>query len=84
MPRILLSTAHIVPAILNALNVKFTAPSLVAPYPPLPEPFHLTVERIQRLQKVDADAHYEAQVASNLESAKESFCNDKRSRPKNL
>lgn len=82
MPRILLSTAHIAPRVLNALDMKFTAPSLVTPHPPLPEPFLLTVERIQRLQEVDADAHYEAQVASNLASAKEPFCNDIRSRPK--
>ncbi|GAM34504.1 hypothetical protein TCE0_015f02131 [Talaromyces pinophilus] len=81
MPRILLSTAHIVPLILTSLGVESTPPALVAPYPPLPKPFHITIERIERLQKIDAKAKFEADVKNNLESAKEAFCNDERSWP---
>ncbi|KAH8597734.1 FAD dependent oxidoreductase-domain-containing protein [Bisporella sp. PMI_857] len=84
MPRILLSTAYIVPLILTSLGVESRSPALVAPYPPLPKPFHITTERIERLQKIDAKEKYEADVKSNLESAKEPFCNDRRSRPKAL
>lgn len=84
MPRILLSAAHMTPAILSSLGIKFKLPALVAPYPPLPKPFHLTPERMERLQKVDAMAKYEAEVQNNLESSKEPFCNTERSRPKEL
>lgn len=82
MPRILLSTAHVVPLILASVGIKFTPPTLVAPYPPLPKPFHITADRIERLQKTDAKAKYEAYMKSNSESAKEEFCNDDRSRPR--
>lgn len=81
MPRILLSAAHIAPLVLSSAGIEFEPPALVAPYPPLPQPFHITSERIQRLQQVDAAAKYEADVKSSLESAKEPFCNDARSRP---
>jgi hypothetical protein len=82
MPRILLSTASIAPLILDSIGMKFTPPALVATYPPLPKPFKLTMERLKRLQHVDAKAKYEAAVENDLESAKEAFCNDLRSRPK--
>lgn len=82
MPRILLSTAHITPLVLTFLGVEFTPPPLVAPYPPLPEPFRVTTERVQRLQKVDPASKYDEGVKSSLESAKKSFCNDVRSRPR--
>lgn len=82
MPRILLSTAHITPLILTSLGIDYNPPTLVAPYPPLPKPFHLTKERVETLQKVDATAKYEGDVKSNLESAKKPFCNNARSRPR--
>lgn len=82
MPRILLSTAHVTPLILTSLGKEYTPPALTASYPPLPKPFHITTERIERLQEVDAKAKFEADVMSNLESAKEPFCNDERSRPR--
>ena len=84
MPRILLSAAHITPLILSSLGLEFTPPALVAPYPPLPKAFHLTSDRIEQLQKLDAKAKYEAAVKDALESAKEPFCNTERSRPKML
>lgn len=82
MPRILLSTAHLVPLILTSLGIESTPPALVEPYPALPRPFHITTDRIGRLQKINAKAKYNADIKRNLESAKEEFCNDDRSRPK--
>jgi hypothetical protein len=76
MPRILLSAAHITPMVLDALNIKYTPPSLVAPYPPLPKPFHATTERINSLQKVNAAAVFEKYAKDCLESAKKPFCNN--------
>lgn len=74
MPRILLSAAHIAPLILSSLNINFTAPQLVTNYPPLPKPFRITPERMDRLQKVDAQEKYEAAIKNNLECAKEPYC----------
>ncbi|KAF9881472.1 FAD dependent oxidoreductase [Colletotrichum karsti] len=82
MPRILLSTAHITPLILDSLGAKYSAPAMVAPFPPLPEPFHASAERVSSLQKVDAAAKFAEYAKSSLESAKKPFCNDERSRPK--
>lgn len=78
MPRILLSTAHITPLVLTELGIKWTAPKLVEKYPPLPEPFVATAERIKALQTADAKASYESSVKGHQESAKKPFCNDKR------
>lgn len=82
MPRILLSAAHITPLILDALNAKYTPPSLVAPYPPLPKPFQATAERINSLQKVNSAAIFERESKNCLESAKKSFCNEIPGRPR--
>ena len=49
MPRILLSAAHLAPLILQSLNLSTKMPDLVEPYPPLPLPFKLTAERLDRL-----------------------------------
>ncbi|TEA16083.1 hypothetical protein C8034_v000678 [Colletotrichum sidae] len=81
MPRILLSAAHITPLILDALNVEHSPPGLAAGFPPLPEPFSSTPERISSLQSVDAAAKFAAVSKGSLESAKKPFCNDARSRP---
>ncbi|KPM37655.1 hypothetical protein AK830_g8887 [Neonectria ditissima] len=75
MPRILLSTAHITPLILDALGCTYSLPSLVGPYPPLPKPFQATAERIDSLQKVDAAAIFEVDTKDALESAQKPFCN---------
>ncbi|ORY67771.1 FAD dependent oxidoreductase-domain-containing protein [Pseudomassariella vexata] len=80
MPRVLLSSAHIAPLILDSLGLEYTAPALVASYPPLPEPFHVTKERVESLQKLDAAALLEASVKLSLESAEKPFCNDARVR----
>ena len=78
MPRILLSAAHIAPLILNSLGVAYTTPDLVKPYPALPRPFEVTRERIEMLQKVDADARFEESVREAEESARKAFCNTER------
>lgn len=74
MPRILLSTAHIAPMILDALGADYEAPPLVAPYPSLPKPFQVTAERVNALQKVDTEAKYEEFARGCRESAAKSFC----------
>ncbi|KAK2608048.1 hypothetical protein N8I77_006685 [Diaporthe amygdali] len=78
MPRILLSTAHITPLILEELGVKWTAPDLVAPYPPLPEPFVVTDERVKAFTEADAKKNYEASVSAHEASAVKPFCNEPR------
>ena len=82
MPRILLSTAHIVPGVLNALGFEYKQPALVAPYPPLPKPFHVTAERVERLQGTDLAAKAQAYRESCKESSQKSFCVDERSMPR--
>lgn len=78
MPRILLSTAHITPLILEELGVKWTAPDLVASYPPLPEPFVVTDERVKAFTEADAKKNYEASVSAHEASAVKPFCNEPR------
>lgn len=82
MPRILLSTAHIVPGVLKALDFEYKQPALVAPYPPLPEPFHVTAERVERLQGIDLAAKAQAYRDSCRESSQKPFCMDERSMPR--
>lgn len=78
MPRILLSTAHITPLILEELRIKWTAPALVAVYPPLPEPFVVTEERIKQFTEADAKKNYEDSVRTHEASATKPFCNEPR------
>ncbi|KAK5130847.1 hypothetical protein LTR08_001619 [Meristemomyces frigidus] len=80
MPRILLSAAHITPLILESLGVEFSQPVLVAPFPPLPKPFHATFERIEKLQSTSITAKGASYRESCAESAKKPFCNDERIR----
>ncbi|TYJ54196.1 hypothetical protein B9479_005122 [Cryptococcus floricola] len=68
MPRILGSTAHLVPILLSSLDIPFTQPYVAGLFPELPEPFKATGERVERLQRVDA----KAQFAENIERARES------------
>jgi hypothetical protein len=73
MPRILLSTAHIAPLILQSIGVIHTMPDEVATYPPLPQPFHATAARCDRLRTVDANIGFDAEIATGLESSKKVF-----------
>jgi hypothetical protein len=82
MPRILLSTAHIIPGVLDSLGFEYKQPALVAPYPPLPKPFHVTAERVERLQSIDLAAKAQAYRESCKESSQKPFCVDERSMPR--
>jgi hypothetical protein len=75
MPRTLLFTAHLALLILDFSGVDYIAPALTKGYPPLPQPYLGTPQRVEALLNVDADAYYEKAIDSNLESAKEPFCN---------
>jgi hypothetical protein len=74
MPRILLSAAHIMSLILESLGFKYSQPLLSASFPPLPQPFHATAERIESLQSTDTAAIAEAYRVRCEESAKKPFC----------
>lgn len=80
MPRILLSTAHLAPLVLDTLKAEWSAPALVKAYPPIPAPFVVTAERVAALQGVDAAAMKEADIQEHLEDAKKDCCNG----PRNL
>lgn len=82
MPRILLSTAHIIPDVLKSLGFQYQQPTLVAPYPPLPKPFVVTAERVERLQNIDLDSKAQAYRKSCKESSLKPFCMDERSMPR--
>ena len=82
MPRILLSTAHIIPGVLDSLGFEYKQPELVASYPLLPKPFQVTAERVERLQGTDLAAKAEAYKESCRESSQKSFCRDERSMPR--
>lgn len=79
MPRILLSTAHLTPLVLDAVGVQWSAPALVKDYPPIPAPFVVTAERVAALQHVDATAEYEADIKAMEEDATKEYCNGPRS-----
>lgn len=74
MPRILLSTAHIIPGVLETLGFEHQQPALVAPYPPLPKPFLITADRIERLQDTDLTARAQAHRERCKESSVKPFC----------
>jgi hypothetical protein len=74
MPRILLSTAHIVPEVLDSLGFNHKQPSLAASYPPLPKPFLVTKERVERLQDADLVARAEAYRERCKDSSQKPFC----------
>lgn len=79
MPRILLSTAHLTPLVLDSLGVEWSAPALVKEYPPIPAPFVVTANRVAALQGVDTQAEYEADIKGMEEDAKKEYCNGPRS-----
>lgn len=79
MPRILLSTEHIVPLVLESLEFDSSRPALASGYPPLTKPFLVTPERVERLQGTDCD--FEARLYKERceESSMKTFCRDERS-----
>ena len=78
MPRVLLSTAHIVPDVLESLGFDYQQPALAAPFPPLPKPFLITAERIEGLQSTDLAARAQAHRERCKESSQKPFCSDER------
>jgi hypothetical protein len=74
MPRILLSSAHIAPLVLEAIGFEHAKPRLAASYPPLPKPFQVTAERVARLQDTDTDAKTKAFKQRCELSATKSYC----------
>jgi hypothetical protein len=77
MPRILLSTAHLVPLVLASIDQEHTAPALVEHYPPLPKPFTVTEERMQKVKEsVDLKKEMELYVGRNRQSAEKTFCRE--------
>lgn len=83
MPRILLSTAHIAPLVLESIGVEHSTPEIATAFPALPKPFHATSERVERIQReFDLAAEVAAHKKKCEESAGKPFCNDERSRPR--
>jgi len=78
MPRILLSTAHITPGVLESLGFSPSVPTLAVPYPPLPKPFHVTKERVERLQGTDLVKRVRLFKERYGESSRKEFCRDLR------
>jgi hypothetical protein len=74
MPRVLLSSAHIAPLILDTIGFEHEKPRLAASYPLLPKPFHVTAERVARLQDTDTDAITKSFKERCETSAKKSCC----------
>jgi hypothetical protein len=75
MPRILLSSAHIAPLVLDAIGFEHRRPQLAASFPDLPEPFHATAERVAKLNETDLrEPKIKAFNASCILSAKKPWC----------
>jgi hypothetical protein len=78
MPRVLGSAVHITPLVLESLGVEYSQPLIAASFPPLPQPFRTTAERIERLRDTNLSALTEEYKQSCEESAKKPFCNTAR------
>lgn len=77
MPRVLLSSAHLAPLVLDALGLEHSTPQLLAAasYPALPQPFRVTEERIASLQGTDPEKVLQTYREQCAASAKKPFCN---------
>lgn len=80
MPRILLSADHVAQLVLESLAAEYSQPLLATAYPPLPQPFRTTPERIAGLQNTDFAAIVKDYRSGCAESARKSFCNISRVR----
>ncbi|KAK8036366.1 hypothetical protein PG991_001503 [Apiospora marii] len=79
MPRILLSTSSISTLVLDALGIEHSEPSGVAQLP-LPKPFQVTQDRVDRLQNTDVEGIRTRFTANCKASSVKPFCNVERSR----
>ena len=84
MPRILLSTANITPGVLDSIGFGHSVPALAAPYPPLPKPFQVTKERVEKLQGTDVAKRATLKRQQYGESSRKEFCRDQRWLPGNV
>lgn len=73
MPRILLSTAHLVGVVLQDMGVPHRSPTCTLSYPSLPQPFHITPSRLERLRKIDLEAQWAEEISEGLASSKKGF-----------
>ena len=73
MPRILLSTAHLVPSILDSLDMAHQTPSIISDIPDLPSPFFLSQDRLDRLKDESVEAYHQRDIDASLASAKKGF-----------
>ena len=68
MPRILLSAAYIAPLVLESLGLPVETPECAQAFPPLPEPFKLTAQRLSKVGDPNAK-RYIPPVASSVDDA---------------
>ncbi|WWC72307.1 uncharacterized protein I206_106269 [Kwoniella pini CBS 10737] len=73
MPRILGSTAHLAPLVLKELGIEYATPEAAAIFPPLPQPFLATQERIDSLKDIDAIKKFQDSHTEDLASSKKPF-----------
>lgn len=73
MPRILLSTAHLAPSILDSIGVEHSTPSMIANVPPLPAPYVLDAKRLEKLKNESVEAYYQRDIDAAASSAKKDF-----------
>ena len=78
MPRILLAASHIATQVLDALQMQHSEPKGPAELP-LPKPFVVTQERVDRLQNTDVAAMEVAFAANCKKSSVKPFCHGPRS-----
>ncbi|CAE7021657.1 hypothetical protein CFE70_003035 [Pyrenophora teres f. teres 0-1] len=78
MPRILLTAAHIAPIVIESIGFEHSQPHLAASYPPLPKPFHVTAERVARLQDTNLEAMAKDFAERCNASARKPFANTPR------
>ena len=69
----MLSTADLVPKVLDYLNISNSTPSIIANSPALPEPYVLTQERLDSLKDFDLEKYKQDDIDVGLLSAKKAF-----------
>lgn len=74
MPRILLSTAWLIPQVLDSLEIPHKTPQAAKGIPELPSPFRITPERMRGLENFDLDKYFREQVAESKASATKEWC----------
>jgi len=73
MPRILLSTAHLVPSILDAVGLDHQVPRIIEGTPPLPAPYVLNPERLLAVKAESVGAYFQRNMEDAMRSAAKDF-----------